>query len=68
MMTRNILNLGTIIRSHRLSHIQILLRTVIGEALRTGQIEEVIEEFMPYASWAVTYPTVQLVGLDNAVL
>lgn len=46
--------LAEIIRQHRLSHFQGLLRKVIQEVLRTGNIEEVIQQFLPYAGWAVT--------------
>jgi hypothetical protein len=46
--------LAEILRQHRLSHFQGLLRTVIDQVLRTGKIEEVIQQFLPTASWAVT--------------
>jgi transposase len=52
--SQKLVNYAEIIRRHRLSHFQVLLRKVIGEALRTGQIEEVIQQFLPFASWAVT--------------
>jgi hypothetical protein len=51
---QKLVSYAEIIRRHRLSHFQFLLRKVISEALRTGQIEEVIQQFMPVASWAVT--------------
>jgi hypothetical protein len=52
--SQKLVNYAEIIRRHRLSHFQALLRKVISEALRTGQIEEVIQQFMPFAGWAVT--------------
>ena len=51
---QKVISYAEIIRRHRLSHFQLLLRKVIAEALRTGQIEEVIQQFLPVASWAVT--------------
>lgn len=54
LRTQQALPLAEIIRQHRLPHFQGLLRTVIREVLRTGQIEEVIQRFLPSASWAVT--------------
>jgi hypothetical protein len=47
-------SLAEIIRQHRLGHFQGLLRSVIQEALRTGKTEEVIQQFLPAVSWAVT--------------
>jgi hypothetical protein len=52
--TQQRINLAEVIRRHRLAHFQGLLRKVIGEALRTGQVEEVIQQFLPFTSWAVT--------------
>ena len=49
-----LLSYAEIIRRHRLSHFQLLVRKVISEALHTDQIEEVVQQFMPYAGWAVT--------------
>jgi len=49
-----LLNYAEIIRRHRLSHFQLLVHKVISEALQTDQIEEVVQQFMPYAGWAVT--------------
>lgn len=54
LRTRQSLPLAEILRLHRLDHFQGLLRLVIQEALRTGKIEEVIQQFLPVASWAVT--------------
>ena len=54
LQTQQSLPLAEILRQHRLRHFQGLLRTVIQEALRTGNIEEVIQQFLPVASWAVT--------------
>jgi hypothetical protein len=54
LQNQKLLNLAEIIRQHRLGHFQGLLRTVINEVLRTGKTEEVIQHFMPFASWAVT--------------
>jgi hypothetical protein len=51
---QKVISYAEIIRRHRLSHFQLLLRKVIADALRTGQIEEVIQQFLPVASWAVT--------------
>jgi hypothetical protein len=52
--SHQLLSYTEIIRRHRLSHFQLLLRKVISEALQTDQIEEVVQQFMPYAGWAVT--------------
>jgi hypothetical protein len=38
-----------VIRQYRLSHFRALLRRVIAEVLRTGQVDEVIEQFLPFA-------------------
>ncbi len=54
LRTQQSLPLAEIIRQHRLRHFQGLLRTVIHEVLRTGQVEEVIQRFLPAVSWAVT--------------
>ena len=54
LSTHQLVPLAELIRRHRLSHFQALLRKEIGEAIRTGQVEEVIEQFMPFANWAVT--------------
>lgn len=54
LLTQQSLPLAEILRQHRLGHLQGLLRSVIQEALRTGKIEEVIKQFLPVPSWAVT--------------
>ncbi len=54
LLTQQSLPLAEILRQHRLGHLQGLLRSVIQEALRTGKIEEVIKQFLPAPSWAVT--------------
>jgi len=51
---QKLISFAEIIRRHRLSHFQLLLRKVIAEALQTDQIEEVVQQFMPIAGWAVT--------------
>jgi hypothetical protein len=54
LQNQKLLTLAEVIRQHRLGHFQSLLRVVISEALRTRKTEEVIQRFMPCASWAVT--------------
>jgi Transposase DDE domain len=54
LQTQQSLPLAEVIRQHRLRHFQGLLRSVIQEALSTGKIEEVIQQFLPVAGWAVT--------------
>jgi transposase len=54
LVTHQVVSLAELIRRHRLGHFQALLRKAIGEAIRTGQVEEVIQQFMPFAGWAVT--------------
>jgi hypothetical protein len=54
LSTQQIVSLAELIRRHRLGHFQALLRKAIGEAIRSGHIEEVIQQFLPFAGWAVT--------------
>jgi hypothetical protein len=54
LRTQQPLPLAEILRQHRLGHFQGLLRAVIQEALSTGKIEEVIQQFLPFAGWPVT--------------
>jgi hypothetical protein len=54
LQTHQRVSLAEIIRRHRLGHFQALLRRVVAEVLRTGQVEEVIQQFLPFAGWAVT--------------
>lgn len=54
LRTQRHLPLAEFLRQHRLCHFQGLLRTLIQQVLRTGKIEEVIDQFLPVAGWAVT--------------
>lgn len=49
-----LLSLADFIRQHRLTHLQHLIRRIAEEAQRTGNVEEVVQRFMPSATWAVT--------------
>jgi hypothetical protein len=49
-----LINLAEVIRCHRIGHFQGLLRAAFQEVLRTGKTEEVIQQFLPLTSWAVT--------------
>lgn len=49
-----LLPLADFIRQHRLSHLQQLIRHIVVEAQRSGEVEAVVQRFMPSATWAVT--------------
>jgi hypothetical protein len=48
------LSLADFIRQHRLEHLQILLRTVIEEALHSQEVDAVLEKFLPAAADLIT--------------
>ena len=45
--------LADLIRQHRWTHLENVIRRIAQEALQTGDVEEVIQRHMPTAAWAV---------------
>ncbi len=46
-------SLADSIRQHRLGHFRTLLRTVIAEALRTGQVDAAVDNILVATEWAI---------------
>ena len=45
--------LADLIRQHRWTHLENVIRRIAHEALQTGDVEEVLKRYMPSAAWAV---------------
>jgi hypothetical protein len=45
--------LADLIRQHRWTHLENVIRRIAQEALQTGNVEEVLQRHMPTAAWAV---------------
>lgn len=45
--------LADLIRQHRWTHLETVIRRIAEEALQTGNVEEVLQRHMPTAAWAV---------------
>ncbi len=45
--------LADLIRQHRWTHLENVIRRIAQEALQTGNVEEVLQRHMPSAAWAV---------------
>jgi hypothetical protein len=45
--------LADLIRQHRWTHLESVIRRMMNEALETGNVEEVIQRHLPTAAWAV---------------
>jgi len=45
--------LADLIRQHRWTHLETVIRRIAQEALLTGNVEEVLQRHMPSAAWAV---------------
>lgn len=45
--------LADLIRQHRWTHLENVIRRIVQEALQTGKVEEVLQRHMPTAAWAV---------------
>lgn len=45
--------LADLIRQHRWTHLENVIRRIAEEALKTGNVEEVLQRHMPTAAWAV---------------
>ena len=47
-------SLADLIRQHRFSHLENVIRRIAEDALLTGNVEEVLSRYLPSAAWAVT--------------
>jgi len=45
--------LADLIRQHRWTHLENVIRRIAQEALQTGNVEEVLQRHLPTAAWAV---------------
>ena len=51
--TKTLPRLADLIRQHRWTHLENVIRRIAQEALQTGNVEEVLQRHMPSAAWAV---------------
>jgi len=51
--TGKLLRLADLIRQHRWTHLEAVIRRIAEEARQTGEVEEVLQRYLPSAAWAV---------------
>ena len=53
LATGQLSGLADLIRQHRWTHLENVIRRIAQEALQTGNVEEVLQRYLPSAAWAV---------------
>jgi len=53
VQTNKLPRLADLIRQHRWTHLETVIRLIADETLKTGNVEEVLKHYMPTVAWAV---------------